>query len=417
MHVLCILNYFPEEGHFKQGLFPIAIENHVKAGFDVAVLPIRGFRDSNKNFSSSENQIKALCNKYKVKYVSPLTRKNRNISLDTLTIRLLGRSLIKSPRKNLMKYRKQFWLKFIWRHRNLFVDIQNYIDVHGLPDIVAALQSCKNPGFLAHIIQDFYDIPYIIWEHTSIYARSITNNKSIYDKSIYRDTILSCRKLLTVSPQLGKDIETALDITIKHLQTLPNPVPNEHFIKPNNCDWLQKLKAGRYAFASWTRWRDIKRLDLLLEAFAEVNRNHRETCLLVGGASPEWAQDYIRNKGLDEAVKLLGDLNRHNINCLAHECDCCVIASDYETFGLPAIEAMAAGKPVVATDCGGPQSIITDPYLGFIVKRGNSAELAKAMTQVFVNRKNYESNKIISECKKKYSEATYLKNLYSVYAL
>ena len=78
---------------------------------------------------------------------------------------------------------------------------------------------------------------------------------------------------------------------------------------------------------------------------------------------------------------------------------------------------MAAGKPVVATDCGGPQSIITAPCLGFIVKRGNSAELAKAMTQVFVNRKNYESKKIISECKKKYSEATYLKNLCSVYAL
>ena len=413
MHVLCILNSFPQEGHNKQGLFPIAIENHVKAGFNVAVLPIKGFVDRNGNFSSSENQIQSLCHKLRVKYVSYPAEKNRNIITYTLIIRLLGKSIAKSPWKNLAKYRKQFWLDFIWKHRNWLAGIHYYINKHGCPDFVSALQSCHDTGFLAHIIQDFYGIPYIIWEHQSIYARSKIKN----DKSIYSDIIKACRKLLTVSPQLGKDIENSLDIRIPQLQTLPNPVPNENFVKPGTCNWLQKLKAERYVFASWTRWRDIKRLDLLLEAFAEVNFKYRETCLIIGGEPPNWAQEKITGKIPKEAVILVGQLDRDEIRCLAHECDCCVIPSDYETFGLPAIEAMAAGKPIVATECGGPQSIIKNPSLGCIVKRGKIDALAEGMIQVYVNRMNYDATRIISECKKHYSEASYLEKLRSLYKL
>lgn len=57
-----------------------------------------------------------------------------------------------------------------------------------------------------------------------------------------------------------------------------------------------------------------------------------------------------------------------------------------ETFGRTVIEAMIAGTPVVATDCGGPAELIEDNETGMLVPPGNAFALAEAIERVYWNR-------------------------------
>ncbi|MFO1034704.1 MAG: glycosyltransferase family 4 protein, partial [Hyphomicrobiales bacterium] len=89
---------------------------------------------------------------------------------------------------------------------------------------------------------------------------------------------------------------------------------------------------------------------------------------------------------------------------LARGCDACVIPSDHETFGLPAIEAMAAGKPVVTTRCGGPETVVT-PETGVTVEKSNARALADAMVDVLRHPGRYNAAAIQRYCHAGYGEA------------
>jgi glycosyltransferase involved in cell wall biosynthesis len=67
---------------------------------------------------------------------------------------------------------------------------------------------------------------------------------------------------------------------------------------------------------------------------------------------------------------------------LREECDLLVIASTFETFGVVVIEALASGKPVVSTRCGGPEDVLGDPALGALCPREDAGALAGAILDV-----------------------------------
>jgi hypothetical protein len=64
------------------------------------------------------------------------------------------------------------------------------------------------------------------------------------------------------------------------------------------------------------------------------------------------------------------------------DCDVFVLPSNSETFGVVLIEALACGKPVVATDCGGPRDIVTGPAVGVLCPPRDEPALANALRDV-----------------------------------
>ena len=64
---------------------------------------------------------------------------------------------------------------------------------------------------------------------------------------------------------------------------------------------------------------------------------------------------------------------------------------------MPALEALAAGKPVVTTRCNGPEWLVRDDRFGRCVDRGSSTALAEAMLDVYDSRYEFDSNFIRSE--------------------
>ncbi|MEQ9229997.1 MAG: glycosyltransferase, partial [Cyclobacteriaceae bacterium] len=64
--------------------------------------------------------------------------------------------------------------------------------------------------------------------------------------------------------------------------------------------------------------------------------------------------------GVSDKITWLGELSREQVREEMQRCSFYVLPSRHETFGNVLLEAVACGKPVIATDCGGPRDIVTD---------------------------------------------------------
>lgn len=102
--------------------------------------------------------------------------------------------------------------------------------------------------------------------------------------------------------------------------------------------------------------------------------------ILVGSGSDEYIE-VIKNKIANSIFAhhffLLGQ--RQNVSEIMNEMDILVHASESEGFSRVVIEAMASGKPVVATRCGGPEEIIIDNETGFLVPIGDARTIAERL--------------------------------------
>ncbi len=100
-------------------------------------------------------------------------------------------------------------------------------------------------------------------------------------------------------------------------------------------------------------------------------------CFIIGsGQLKARLQKLINNLNLSKHVKLIGAKPHDEIPLWMNACDLFVLPSLSESFGVVQIEAMACGKPVVATRNGGSEEIIVNENLGYLVGPKNPDELA-----------------------------------------
>lgn len=129
-----------------------------------------------------------------------------------------------------------------------------------------------------------------------------------------------------------------------------------------------------------------KGIHILIEAFAQVLREHPEAhCVIVGGEHtlepdyPAYLEKQIKTLGLVEKVTFSG--LQHNIPDWVQAMDVFVQSSEHEGFGLVIIEALALGKPVIAGNQGGPTEIITSGVDGLLTPFGDVNALAAAVNR------------------------------------
>ena len=121
----------------------------------------------------------------------------------------------------------------------------------------------------------------------------------------------------------------------------------------------------------------------------------------------------INNANLQDHVFLLG-LKRTEIADYLNKSDVFVLIH-VETFGVVYIEAMAAGLPVIATACGGPEDFVNERN-GILIPPNNADELKKALIKMYNTYQNYDNDAISEECARKFSPhsiATQLTEIYS----
>jgi len=125
----------------------------------------------------------------------------------------------------------------------------------------------------------------------------------------------------------------------------------------------------------------------LLDAFRAVTLSVPEAMLLVVGDGPdrEGLRAQARSLAVDDRVVWWGERRSEELPRLYAAMDLVVIPSLFEGFGLVALEAMAAGRPVVASATGGLMEIIVDGVTGVLVPAGDRDALARAMVSMLSN--------------------------------
>lgn len=141
-----------------------------------------------------------------------------------------------------------------------------------------------------------------------------------------------------------------------------------------------------YIFSSGRLIR-YKAFDLLIKAFsAASSRLDRRITLQITGTGEQRGslEALINSLGLGARVRLLGPVDREDNIRLMQRSLMCVFPSLREAFGQVNLEAMAMGKPVVATAWGGPADIITDGETGLTVLGRNPAEHVELLADAMV---------------------------------
>ncbi len=139
-----------------------------------------------------------------------------------------------------------------------------------------------------------------------------------------------------------------------------------------------------------------KGIDYLLKAFARLLPTTPDPgqLLLIGdGHYARSARVMADQLGIAQYVTFLGQRPNDQIPLWMNACDVLVLPSLSEGLGVVLIEAMACGKPVVATTCGGPEDIVT-PQTGVLVPPGDAVALAEALVEVLAHGHRFSAQEI-----------------------
>lgn len=133
----------------------------------------------------------------------------------------------------------------------------------------------------------------------------------------------------------------------------------------------------------------LKGIDTLIQAIGLMRQQDVYTCLTVIGGDPEQAnggsEEMLRlqalsaQAGLTDLVTFIGKRGQDTLPYYYSAADAVVVPSHYESFGMVALEAMACGTPVVASQVGGLAFLVQDGVTGFTVPVEEPAALAEKL--------------------------------------
>ena len=111
----------------------------------------------------------------------------------------------------------------------------------------------------------------------------------------------------------------------------------------------------------------VKGHSYLIESIEGLSKKIDDVlCVIVGGGKEyQFLKDMVKEKGLQDCVRLVGEKPHAEINIWMNACDIYVQPSLKESFGIVILEAMACGKPVIGTNVGGIPEIILDNSIVF----------------------------------------------------
>ncbi len=127
-----------------------------------------------------------------------------------------------------------------------------------------------------------------------------------------------------------------------------------------------------------------KGVDRLLEAMGRLRQIRGLRLLIVGGdghRSPHFQdlREMCQESGIEEATFFVGRVEQKDLPAYYSAADLLVVPSRYESFGLVALEALACGTPVMATQVGAMENIIIEGQTGHVVADGSPGSLAEGI--------------------------------------
>lgn len=268
-------------------------------------------------------------------------------------------------------------------------------------------------GAAAARVADSLGVPLVLTEHASFLA-GILADPVLRER--YREAGMAARRIIAVGKGLADQIRAELPELADRLIVIPNLVDMDVFplVGPDDRRGDELL---------WVGYRnEHKGMDLLLRAFARVRAARPATTLRLVGRSAtaekerEW-QALAAELGVASAVSFDPPTDRAGVAAAVSRAGVFVHPSTRETFGVVAVEALASGLPVVATDSGGVTDVLGDDpdNVGALVPVGDPEALASALVRVLDRRTTFDPRVLRAHVERRYGAtvvATRIADLY-----
>ena len=217
--------------------------------------------------------------------------------------------------------------------------------------------------------------------------------------------------ITSVSESLKKDTLQIFNIK-KEIKVITNFIDNTEFDDFNECSRRQFATDDEKILIHVSNLRPVKRIEDVLEIFKDVEKHVKSKLIIIGeGPDMEKVNGFLEeNPNLINKIRLLGKVN--DLYRILQLSDVFLLPSEQESFGLAALEAMAAHTPVISSNAGGIPEVNIQGETGYLAEIGN----VKAMSNYAI--KLLSNDELLQEMKnnaKKQAIKFDLKNILPLY--
>ncbi|MGA2884997.1 MAG: glycosyltransferase family 4 protein [Halobacteriota archaeon] len=293
-----------------------------------------------------------------------------------------------------------------------------HIDEH---DIVHVHQYLHAEPSIVAITSKLKKKPFVLTPHDMISpyrgVRSVIKN--LGDVAFGRRVLRSAAALIAVAPT-NRDECLQLGAREEQISIIPHGVPREEFesLKPS-VRLLRDLGNPERVVLSVARLVEYKGGQYIIQAIPEILEDYPSTKFVFVGPDDGFGEELVRqavNRGVYDNCLFTGQISDDRLKEFYATADVFVLTSTAETFGIVALESIAAGTPAVLADLGGLSYILTEVGGHPIDMTADvSKQIARAVKAVF---KNDIHENIVAQRQKvldDYSWASVAKQLVSVY--
>jgi D-inositol-3-phosphate glycosyltransferase len=259
-------------------------------------------------------------------------------------------------------------------------------------------------GLVAHKLQEQWDVPFVQMFHTlGEMKNSVAKNEIDLEVSARiageRQVMAWANRLIAATPLEEEQMVCLYGANPAKIDVVPAGVDTDMFYPRDRGAvreflGLPGLDIPILLFVG--RIERLKGIDTLLESAAVVSRycsgRGLKVLIVGGGGQTETENAELRrvvelhhDLNLEEQVEFVGSKPQEMLPLYYSAADITVMPSHYESFGLVAVESMASGTPVIASDVGGLSYTVVDGETGYLVEQENHFQLAERVHTLLKN--------------------------------
>ncbi len=277
-------------------------------------------------------------------------------------------------------------------------------------------------GFMVVLASLFYRTPYVVTYHMDAQPKGIIKNIiKFFSDFLVSALILKKAKKVILVDQNTQQFSLLKKIDSNNLVKINNAVDTEIFSKKivSFSELGLPDLAGKNILLFVGNLLPVKRLDLILQALYKLSDPNLVLVVVGGGYAQVEYQALVKKLSLENQVHFVQFIKDANILAKYYSlAQVTAIPSDYESFSLVALESLACGTPVIASNLSAFSNKIFSGVNGLFFEKGNSADLSNKIKDFFSYSKERREQLGLNgraEVIKKFSMEKHLEDLVKVY--